>query len=59
MGGHCLSSSHIIVGKTSHTVLQTLRILLHFMEPFNNMKGIDVCKLVCIFNKRIDNYSLW
>lgn len=25
---------------------------MHFMEPFNNMKGIHACQLVCIFNKR-------
>jgi len=29
------------------------------MEPFNNTKGIYVCKLVCNFNKRTNNYSQW
>lgn len=57
MGGHHLSSSHIIVEKLYPQVCRPKGVALHFMESFNNMKGIHVCKLVCIFNTRTNTYS--
>lgn len=59
MDGHHLGSSHIIVGKLHTQFCRPMGILLHFMEHFNNMKGIHVCKLVCVFNKRTNTYSQW
>lgn len=59
MGGPNLSSSPIIVEKIHTQFCRPKGILLRFMEPLNNNKGIYVCKLERIFNKRTNNYSQW
>lgn len=58
--GHHLSSSRIIAEKFHAQFCRPKGILMHFMEPFNNMKSIILTYLPASKNnKGTNNYSQW